>query len=196
MPRQLAVLSLAAVFVLTACTHEETPPPAPAPEDITAARAAADALGAQLKARLLSAIETGGPVAAIDVCKLEAPEIAAGLSGETGLRVGRTALRWRNPANAPDDYERTAMETFLAEIDAGADPAALELAEIVTGAQGRQLRYMKPIMTGGPCVLCHGTDISNEVKAAILERYPDDQATGFAPGDFRGAFTITKDLEK
>ena len=194
MPRQLAVLSLTAVFVLTACAREETP--APAPEDITAARAAADALGAQLKARLLSAIETGGPVAAIDVCKLEAPEIAAGLSGETGLRVGRTALRWRNPANAPDDYERTAMETFLAEIDAGADPAALELAEIVTGAQGRQLRYMKPIMTGGPCVLCHGTDISDEVKTAILERYPDDQATGFAPGDFRGAFTITKDLEK
>lgn len=194
MPRQLAVLSLTAVFVLTACAREETP--APAPEDITAARAAADALGAQLKARLLSAIETGGPVAAIDVCKLEAPEIADGLSGETGLRVGRTALRWRNPANAPDDFERTAMENFLAEIDAGADPATLERAEIVTGAQGRQLRYMKPIMTGGPCVLCHGTDISDEVKTAILERYPDDQATGFAPGDFRGAFTITKDLEK
>ncbi len=196
MSRQLVVLTLAAAFVLTACAREETPAQAPAPEDITAARDAANALGAQLKTRLLNAIETGGPIAAIDVCNLEAPEIAANVSDETGLRARRTALRWRNPANAPDDFERTAMESFLSQIETGADPATLELAEIVTGPQGRQLRYMKPIMTGGPCILCHGTDISDEVKTAILARYPDDQATGFAPGEFRGAFTITKDLEK
>lgn len=195
MSRQLVLSSLAAALFFASCARESATQK-PAPEDITAARDAARALGAQLKTRLLDAIETGGPVAAIDVCNLEAPEIASSVSDETALDVGRTALRWRNPANAPDDFERTAMETFLSQIEAGADPATLELAEIVTSAQGLQLRYMKPIMTGGPCVLCHGTGISDEVKAAILARYPDDQATGFAPGEFRGAFTITKDLEK
>ena len=110
------------------------------------------------------------------------------------MRVGRTALRLRNPANAPDDFERAAMERFQREIAAGADPAALELAEIVEGPQGDTFRYMKPIMTGGPCVLCHGEAVPPEAMAAILERYPEDRATGFAPGEMRGAFTITKAL--
>ncbi|WP_375202269.1 Tll0287-like domain-containing protein [Hyphococcus sp.] len=195
MNRQLAFISFAAACILTACAREEAATQTPAPADVAAARAAANDLGARLKTRLLDALATGGPVAAIEVCNLEAPKIATVLSGETHMSVGRTALRWRNPANAPDDFERAAMEDFRSQIVGGADPAMLERAEIVTTPQGRQLRYMKPIMTGGPCTLCHGTDVSDEVKAAILARYPDDQATGFALGEFRGAFSITKDLE-
>ncbi|WP_375207015.1 Tll0287-like domain-containing protein [Hyphococcus sp.] len=180
---------------LAACAREpEDAPVSPDPADIAAARDAASALGGRLKTRLVETIPESGPVAAIEVCNLEAPEIANALSEEKGMAVGRTALRWRNPDNAPDAFERAAMEMFLAEIEAGADPAGLEHAEIVTTAEGRQLRYMKPIMTGGPCVLCHGAAISEEVKTAIAARYPDDRATGFAPGEFRGAFTITKDL--
>ncbi len=110
------------------------------------------------------------------------------------MSVGRTALRWRNSDNAPDDFERAAMEKFQAALADGADPSTLELAEIIDAPEGKTFRYMKPIMTDGPCVLCHGADISDEVKTAILERYPDDQATGFAPGEFRGAFTISKVL--
>lgn len=193
-PVTAAGFALCLALGLAACAREagEDAPAAPAPADIEAARAAASALGARLSARLGEAIASGGPVAAIGVCTLEAPEIARALSAETGMRAGRTALRLRNPANAPDDFERAAMERFQREIAAGADPATLEIAGIVEGPEGKTFRYMKPIMTAGPCVLCHGEAVAPETMAAILAQYPDDRATGFAPGEMRGAFTISK----
>ena len=57
-------------------------------------------LGGQLKGELTKAIAEGGPMAAINVCYLRAPEIAAQLSQASGARVGRTALRVRKPSNA------------------------------------------------------------------------------------------------
>ena len=35
-----------------------------------------------------------------------------------------------------------------------------------------------------------GSDIAPDVKAAIAAPYPDDDATGFKPGELRGAFSI------
>ena len=79
-------------------------------------RALADQLMSELKAELGQAMQQGGPVAAVAVCKSRAPEIAARLSASSGAEVGRTALRLRNPANAPDDLERAVMQGFAAEI--------------------------------------------------------------------------------
>lgn len=192
--------SLAAGFAsllgLAACAQEDASleEAKPDPDMVEAARMAAGALGETLKGRLVEAIAAGGPVEAIDVCNLEAPEIARAVSADAGMRVGRTALRLRNPDNAPDDFERAGLERFQQQLEDGADPSSLEIAEIVDAPHGKTLRYMKPIMTGGPCILCHGTDVSPAVRAALLERYPDDAAVGFAPGDMRGAFTISKTL--
>ncbi|MEO1242735.1 MAG: DUF3365 domain-containing protein [Pseudomonadota bacterium] len=190
-------------FALAACgpaadqATDKAAGPAPTahavdPADIEAARAATGMLGARLKTRLVETMSAAGPVAAIDVCNLEAPEIASAVSAENGMSVGRTALKLRNPANAPDAFERAVLARFIEEIAAGADPAALDHAEIVETEGGPALRYMKPIMTGAPCTVCHGTDISAEVKTAIDARYPEDAATGFALGEMRGAFTVSK----
>ncbi len=184
----------AALLALSACAREAAPDEAPAPELTETARAATGALGERLKARLVETIAGEGPIAAVAVCNLEAPEIAGAVSAETGMQVGRTALRLRNPDNAPDAFERAAMEMFREKLEDGADPASLEIAEIVDAPDGKTFRYMKPIMTGAPCVLCHGTDVSEELRTAILERYPGDRATGFAPGEMRGAFTVSKTL--
>jgi hypothetical protein len=37
----------------------------------------------------------------------------------------------------------------------------------------------------GVCLTCHGS-VGSDVAAALRERYPDDRATGYALGDFRG----------
>lgn len=171
---------------------ESARPAAPSEADIAAAREAAQVLGETLKARLLAAIAEGGPVSAIEVCAQAAPEIAATVSDQTGMSVGRTALRVRNPNNAPDDWERRQLQSFLDALENGADPASLEAAAIVTVGGAPVFRWMKPIMMGGPCTLCHGEAVSDEVKAAIAARYPSDQATGFKLGELRGAFTVTK----
>jgi len=164
-------------------------------ERIERSRAAVKEFGGNLQAALKSAFAEGGPVNAIRVCNIHAPEIAAEISEKRGWEVGRTSLKVRNPTNAPDAWESAVLEDFEARKAAGRDPAKLEHAEIVTGPEGeRVFRYMKAIPTGGICITCHGESIAPEVIAVIDALYPEDEARGFAVGDIRGAFTIREPL--
>jgi hypothetical protein len=146
----------------------------------------ATALQQSLGARLSTAISGGGVIGAIDVCNVEAPEIAASLSAGAGARVGRTSLRVRNPDNAPDDTARITLESFELEWqrDNGAPPESF-----VVAADG-SARYMRAIPTQALCVTCHGPALAADVAAAIAARYPADRATGFTVGTLRGAFLI------
>ena len=145
----------------------------------------------------MSAMGSGGPLAAIDVCHVEAPAIAAGLSAATAARVGRTSLKTRNPANAPDRAASAVLERF--ERDWAATDAATRTApaeaqaaapEHFAVAPDGSARYMKGIVTQGMCLVCHGTSLAPDVAAALRARYPEDRATGYSPGDLRGAFII------
>lgn len=164
----------------------------PNPAQVGQARAAVKKLGSDLKGQLVAAIESGGPKQALSVCKTVAPALASQVSATSGLKVGRTALRVRNPANAPDAWERSVLEQFLSQVNAGADPGKLERAEIITDESGAStFRYMKAIPMGtNPCMTCHGAP-EPMLKAEIDRLYPADQATGFRPGQLRGAFTVS-----
>ena len=147
-------------------------------------------LGGQLKAELTKAIAEGGPMAAINVCYLRAPEIAAQLSQASGARVGRTALRVRNPSNAPDDLERTVLEQFAADLGSGPVDRPLEAVFEIRRGDAVERRYMRAIPTDALCLTCHGKTIAPELAAAIARDYPKDQATGFEQGQLRGAFSV------
>jgi hypothetical protein len=163
---------------------------------LAAARAAVKGLGDTLKEQLVAAIKAGGPVSAIGVCRTIAPAISEEKSRIFGLAVGRTALKVRNPANAPDSFERKVLEQFVRKIETGADPASLEHVETVTEGGETLFRYMKAIPTASePCLACHGSNLQPELKAEILRLYPSDQATGFSAGTLRGAFTVTQKLK-
>ena len=153
-------------------------------------RALAQQLGTELKAELTRAMTDGGPIVAIGVCKDQAPAIAARLSQQSGARVSRTALRVRNPANAPDELQRTLLEQFSTELASGTFQGPLEAAfEINRGGQVER-RYMRAIPTDAVCVTCHGKVLAPELANAIAARYPADQATGFEVGQLRGAFSV------
>ncbi len=158
-------------------------PPDPSAEG----RAIAMAFGGELKAALQAAMAEGGPLAAIEVCHARAQAIAAEASAASGARVGRTALKVRNRANAPDAHERAMLGAFAERLarEPGSVPEAVEVLP-----DGR-VRYMRAIVTDGVCVACHGASLAPEVAGAIGALYPGDEARGFAPGDLRGAFTIT-----
>ena len=158
---------------------------------IEQSRQLAQQLGGELKGELGRAMSEGGPVAAVSVCKTRAPEIAADLSTKSGAVVGRTALRVRNPANAPDDLQRAVLEQFSAELASGQFEGPLEAAfEINRGGQVER-RYMRAIATDALCLACHGPVLAPELAAVIKRDYPDDQATGFEQGQLRGAFSVT-----
>ncbi|MEZ5936860.1 MAG: DUF3365 domain-containing protein [Hyphomonadaceae bacterium] len=194
-----APLSLA----LAACQLPQTgtaDAPPPSEEAVTAAladsRAAAGALGSELMGALATAMAEGGPGAALPVCNEKAPEIAARLSTERQVDIGRTALRVRNPANAPDDWERAQLEAFVSAIAAGEAPAQMERHEVVRTAEGWQVRWMKPIVLQPMCATCHGVDVDSGLAEVIHALYPQDKATGFQPGELRGAFTARVDLPR
>jgi len=148
-----------------------------------------------LQGELMQAMKTGGPIAALEVCQMKSPEITDAASQQSGFRVARTSLKVRNPNNAPDAWEKTVLEAFAARLAAGESPKKMEHHEIVTHAGHTQLRYMKAIPTGQPCLMCHGDqEVAPDIAAKIDELYPDDQARGFKAGELRGAFTFTEDL--
>ena len=159
-----------------------------------AARGVVKLFATELTGRLKQAMEVGGPTEAIAVCHTEAPVIAAGQSESSGWDIGRTSLRLRNPDNAPDAWEVAVLEEFAARKAQGEDVAKLERTEIVEADGARTFRYMKAIPTAEMCTACHGTALAPEVAASLAELYPQDQATGFAVGDLRGAFTLRQPL--
>ncbi len=184
-------LTAALVFLLTATPVGATP----TEEQLAAeSREAAKAFMQRLKSTLQTAMRSGGPVKAIEACNLAAPGIAEEVSNQHGYRIGRTSLKLRNPDNAPDAWEKAVLERFEQQHAAGTPVKKLEHYEIVTEGDRKVFRYMKAIPTAEVCTSCHGTDIAPEIKARLAELYPHDQATGFRPGDIRGAFTIERPL--
>ncbi len=165
-------------------------------EALVRCRAAVAELGSDLKVALRKGLQEGGPAAALDVCHTQAPGIAAGIGEREGMEVGRTSLKPRNPDNAPDAWETAVMTRFAADKAAGAGPRELQKWEVVEGPDGGRLfRYMKAIPTQPLCLKCHGSSLAPEVRSRLAELYPSDQATGFALGDLRGAFSVTMPLE-
>lgn len=186
--RMLPICCLAVLS--TACLSAPVRAEDSVPEWLVKSRAITQQLGAALKAELGAAIAKSGPAGAIDVCRTRAPEIAATLSRESGATVTRTALRVRNPANAPDDLQRAVLEQFDDDLKAGHVEQPLEAALEINRGGVKERRYMRAIPTDAMCLTCHGTSLAPDVAAAIAKQYPADRATGFATGQLRGAFSV------
>lgn len=188
--------SLLAAASIAAWASESAPtaaPPVVSKETtpvIERARAAADALTSELGKRLFAELAASGPAGAVKVCSEVAPAVAATHSGP-GMTVRRVTLRPRNPADAPDAYERKQLESLEAAHRAGS--LSKETFEETTDNGRRVFRYLRPIVVGEPCLKCHGPreSLDPEVRRILAERYPDDQAVGYGKGDFRGAVSIT-----
>lgn len=144
---------------------------------------AEDVLGG-FKRSLKQALVEGlaqGPVAAVEACHLEAPDLASTASKQ-GVRVGRASHLLRNPANAAPAWVQPLLDAYAA------DPAsrAPRTVAIDSGRTG----YVEPIYVEPLCLTCHGSSLAPEVAARIEALYPDDAATGYEVGDLRGVFWV------
>lgn len=192
-------------LALTGCVAVDAAPPAPAAapparsavsqDVVDEAARIADRLGSELTARLQAAMAAGGPVAAIEVCRDEAPAIASRLSRETGWQVHRVGTRVRNPhTGQPDAWEQFALQELQRRVSAGQKPEQLVIATTVSEPQGDAFRYVRAIVTGPLCLACHGSpeQQSEALRAALAKAYPHDAATGYALGELRGAFSLRR----
>ncbi len=136
------------------------------------------------KKSLMQALQNGletGPLEALDACHIQAPAIARTHSAD-GIRVGRTSHKLRNPDNVSPAWAEDLLQEYVAKTG-GWQSRIVQLGEERTG-------YVEPIVLQPLCTTCHGSHLSEPVLEKIQTLYPDDQATGFAPGDFRGLFWV------
>jgi hypothetical protein len=174
-----------------ACQKPVKPGVAPAPFPSDSLKQEGRAITTRLADSLLLRVKTaraeGGVSRAVDVCKIEAAGIHAAVSSRFNVSIKRTALKVRNPLNAPDSLELALLRYFEQQRSSG----ALLTDTVIAAPTGP--RYFRPIVLLDACRACHGnpeTEITPADLAVIRAAYPDDQATGFAPGDVRGLFSV------
>lgn len=196
------IIGTIAMVSVTGCSKQnDAGEPAPDAEQVSADQASIDmnalnteaksaikALGGTLKGELQAAMKNGGPVAALEVCHSKAPSIAAAISAEKGMEVGRVSLLNRNPGNAANEWQTAVLKDFESRKDQGEAADTLVYSAVVDD----QFRFMKAIPTAEICLNCHGKNLNPEVSAELKNLYPDDKAVGFSVGDLRGAFVVTK----
>lgn len=153
------------------------------------------AFAGSLQGELKAAMQRGGPVEAIQVCSAKAVPLAEQAAAESGWSVGRTSHKLRNPKNAPDAFEQQVMADFLDRQAKGEKAEDLVAATVVDAPDGgKEFRLVKAIPTGEPCLACHGSSLKPEVAAELDTLYPKDEARGFAAGEMRGVFTLSRKL--
>ena len=141
-----------------------------------------------MKAALVAGLQDG-PVNAISVCRVEAPALAEKASTPSAT-VGRTSRKLRNPANAPKPWMEPLLDRYASDPNAR-EPAVVAIDDGTVG-------YVEAIYLQPLCVTCHGpaSALAPDLKAKLDELYPDDQAVGYAAGDFRGVFWAELAREK
>ncbi len=169
------IILLAGIVILAACSKAEPEAQADPAERGTALLVP---FKTKLKNELVTSMQAGVDEA-IAACNTAAPGIAASLSVD-GVVMGRSSHKLRNPANVAPDWVARWFDSYLAGYSL---PISVELED---GRYG----YIEPIMTQPMCLTCHGEDLQPEVAEKLAQLYPEDRATGFAAGDFRGVFWV------
>lgn len=157
----------------------------------TQARKAALRLSMELKGALTRHMAAGGSSAAVNVCADSAQILTAAVSSATGLAVQRVSTRPRNAKNAPDSIDLAALAEFERLKTAG---GLADSTTVVVGDLNGSRRLYVPILTGPFCLTCHGDQesLKPELRKILKQLYPDDRATGYAPGDLRGAIRVAE----
>jgi hypothetical protein len=182
MKKGLILISLAAALSLGAAEQPVSEQKAVAAEGVKYIKM----LGKELKGELVKHLkEDPSGLQAAHFCSKSAQrfthEVNAKFPGN--VKVRRTALKYRNPANKPDATDLKVMEQMEAALKAG----KFEKKPVVVKV-GETERVYVPLLAQKACLKCHGPveKIDPRVKETIAKNYPTDQAVGFQEGDLRG----------
>jgi len=156
------------------------------------------ALASDLQHTMKTAVKSGGFEQAVSACQIQAPMIKQGHNQDSDLKIKRTSLKWRNPNNSPDDWERQVLLAFEQKKQAGISIKKLHHSEVIKTETALEYRFMKAIPIKPVCLKCHGDEkqIAAPVATALKQQYPLDNATQFKLGDIRGAFSVRKTVER
>lgn len=150
-------------------------------------------LGGTLKSQLKEQLQADpSGLSAIGFCTAKAQlitnEVNAQLPGYAKVR--RTSLRTRNSMNKPDTKDIEVMKKIEKSIK-NKTPTAMMITQVNTKDA---TRFYKPLIAEAACLKCHGENISPEIQAVIQASYPDENASHYTLGSFRGV--IVSEIKK
>lgn len=164
-------------------------------EALGKAKGAADTLMGEIRQLLGEALGKQGYVGAINACSQVAQKKSQEVAMRVGLPLRRVSLKTRNQANRPDQWEAVQLRALEQQAERGmALPE--EVHEVVKTNGGSELRYLRPITVQPVCLGCHGEAgaLAPGVAEKLKTIYPADAATGYRPGQLRGAVVVTVPL--
>jgi hypothetical protein len=147
----------------------------------------ASGLAADLKKSLMKnlseKISKEGAVAAVPFCHANVKSIAKGAAKKRieKYEFGRTSHKIRNAANNPQPWSINYLKQFE-----GKKKGEMTQEHVVHSLEDGKRIYLEPLYVEAKCLTCHGEHVGPEVSKKIKELYPQDQATGFKLGEFRG----------
>ncbi len=187
--RILLIVGVVSFMAITGSIAQQSTQDLQQGEALAEARQVSSELAEKVRGLLLQEIGKGGFASAVKVCSEMAQQMTLEFNARTGHMVRRVSLKYRNPQNVPDEYERRKLE----ELDLLNRKKGMrnEYYEVVEDQGKRYLRYLKPLLVLPLCINCHGPkeNISADVNTILAEKYPEDRATGFLVGDLRGAIS-------
>ena len=141
-----------------------------------------------LSAELQNAMEDGGVENALGYCNLNALNLVDSLSKIHHAKIRRTSVKYRNPEDRPVENEMAVIDAYQKEMDEGK-----ELVPKVVQEQNGSYHFYALIFINDLCLKCHGkigAELTQENADLIKKYYPNDLATGYSVGDFRGIWSI------
>ncbi len=187
------LLVITGLLVLTGCVKKVEPKKDPALEKAKKeATAAAGAYMKDLKAILVAEIQKNGPESAVNICSDTAQKFTKQYSATKKMQIRRVSFMNRNEANVPDQSEIMWLKEFENMMKDGSFNKDTVLYRVEKSGRERMLHLVKPIILAEECVVCHGSDeqIPEGIKKIISDKYPNDKARNFKPGDLRGAVSV------
>ncbi|WP_457640721.1 Tll0287-like domain-containing protein [Persephonella sp.] len=146
-----------------------------------------------LKGELIEALKRG-PLHAIDVCSKKAIDLTKQVEQELnrGIKIKRTSFKYRNPKNAPDEYEKDALAYFEKAIKEKKPLPKFYIQKVKENGK-TYYRYYKPLKVMPVCLTCHGKlqNMDPKLQTKLLKLYPQDKAVNYEEGDFRGVIRVS-----
>jgi hypothetical protein len=147
-----------------------------------------------LKSELKKAIKEGGFENAITVCNLKAIPITETIekASDENIQIKRTTFKYRNPENAPDEIEESAL-LYFQNLNEKNERLPEYYVQKVTNNEVVQYHYYKPLIVENVCLGCHGLpeNMDTRLLSQLSKLYPEDKAMGYQEGDFRGLISVT-----
>lgn len=119
--------------------------------------------------------------------QVAATSIAKQLTSGSSFYVRQVSLRFRNPDNRPDNFERELLNSFKS-------PGQKEVWQVSREGGKKSLRYLLPMVADKSCLTCHGR--YEEAPGFIQLRFPKEHFSyGYQVGEIIGAVSVAVPME-